>query len=78
MTQHEAVALLAQIDLIPKRKHFEAHNLAVDSAGRASVEIVSDASPGTICRWFDDVGAWVSRIENIRNVKGQRVTFDWK
>lgn len=78
MTSQEAVAILAQLDLVPKRSHFEAHNAHVDEKGRGVVEIVTDASPGTVMRWFDMVGAWVGKMEHLRTVKGQLVTFDWK
>lgn len=77
MTPQEALALMAQISLVPKRSHFEAHNLHVDEAGRASVEIITDASQPTISRWFEQTGACVTRLESVPSVKTRVVWFDW-
>jgi len=78
MTQHEAVAILAQLSLVPKRTPLAVHNLTVDDKGRASVEVITEATQPTISRWFEQTGAMVTRVESVPFYEARVVWFDWK
>lgn len=78
MKPHEVTALMAQMSLVPKRVPVTFHNARVDDKGRGTVEIVSDATQPTISRWFDQIGAVVTRVESIPFHPARLIIFDWK
>lgn len=78
MTTHEAVAIIAQLDLVPKRSTFHAHNPRIDDRGRGIVEITTDASAVTIGAWFSQVGAMMVRHEQVPGQSWAVCWFDWR
>lgn len=77
MTEYEATAIIAQLELVRKNSHYEAHNPRVDEKGRGLVEIVTTADQPSISRWFKQVGCMVTRVQSLPNTMTRLVWFDW-
>ena len=71
---HDLLQLVAQVR---KTRTFAVRNISVDSGGRGSCLITTNATPGSIQNWFRQAGAMVVRIERIPTESGYKTFFDW-
>lgn len=78
LTQESAVALLVQVELVPKLRRFTYRDVTVDEAGRGSCVVTTNAAPERIQHWFSEAGAVVVQMERNPRETGYLVTFDWK
>lgn len=77
MTTNEAKAIAAQLGLVPRRAHLSIHNVATDDRGRGVMEVVTDASQQTLSAWLKQVGAMVTRVEDVPGRLHSVIWFDW-
>lgn len=69
LTIELATGLLCQVDLIPRQKPFEWHDLTVDENGRGKVTVKTPSSTTTVQGWFRKCGMTVTRFQMTPNIR---------